>query len=138
MTVLKMTVLRFSQDKGVLAKGVSAKSSVMPKGKNTRGYWAQQCIWHSEHHSQQRRTFLQKPPSRTPLFLVPEGEQVLCIVHLGTSRYYMRSHKRWSLATLLHLCETLHFRSRQQERYKDVLTAMQYTLVPSCSALVEI
>ena len=32
--------------------------------------WAQQYIWHSERRSQERRTFLQNPPSKTPLFLV--------------------------------------------------------------------
>ena len=40
--------------------------------KSTQGYWAQQYIWHSERHSQERRIFLQKPPSKKPLFLVPE------------------------------------------------------------------
>ena len=39
----------------------------MPKeGNDTQGYWAQHYIWHSERHSQQRRTFLQKPPSENP------------------------------------------------------------------------
>ena len=61
---------------GVFAKGSSARSNVMPKEetKNTQGYWAQQCIWHSERHSQERCTFLQKPPSKNPLFLVPEKQ----------------------------------------------------------------
>ena len=27
---------------------------------------------HSQHHSQERRAFLQKPPSKDPLVLVPE------------------------------------------------------------------
>ena len=31
-----------------------------------QGYWAQQYIWHSERHSQDRRTFLQKPLVKTP------------------------------------------------------------------------
>ena len=66
----RVPILR-SQEKGVLAKGISAESSVTPKEtKKTPKYWAQQCIWHSEHHSQERRTFLQKPPSKKPLFLV--------------------------------------------------------------------
>ena len=47
-------------------------SSVTPKEtKNTQGCWGQQYIWHSEHHSQERRIFLHKPPSKSPLFLVP-------------------------------------------------------------------
>ena len=53
-----------TQKRGVLAKGVSAESSVTPKEtKNTQRYWAQQLTWHSEHHCQERHTFLQKPPS---------------------------------------------------------------------------
>ena len=60
-----------NQEKGVLAKGVSAESSVTPKEtKNAQGYWAQQYIWHSERRSQERRTILQKPPSKNPLVLV--------------------------------------------------------------------
>ena len=52
--------------------GVSAESSVAPKKtKTTQGYWSQQ----SERHSQERRTFLQKPPSKHPLFFVPEIDQ---------------------------------------------------------------
>ena len=62
-----------NQEKGVLAKGVSAESSVtLKETKRSRGYWAQQHVWHSERHSQERRTFLQKPPSKNPLFLVPD------------------------------------------------------------------
>ena len=66
LTMCKMTL---NQEKGVLAKGVSVESSVTPKEtKNTRGHWAQQFIWHSERHSQERRIFWQKPPSKNPLF----------------------------------------------------------------------
>ena len=62
-----------NREKGVLAKGVSAGSSVTPKEtENTQRYWAQQYIGHWERHSQERRTFLQKPPSKNPLFSVPE------------------------------------------------------------------
>ena len=58
-----------NQEKGLLAKGVSAESSVTSKEtKNTRGYWAQQLIWHSERHGQERQIFLRKPPSKTPPF----------------------------------------------------------------------
>ena len=54
-----------NQEKGVLAKGVSAECNVTAKEtKTTQGYWPQQYIWHSERHSQERRTFLQKPPSK--------------------------------------------------------------------------
>ena len=54
-----------SQEKGVLAKGVFIESSVTPKKtKDTQGYWAQQCVWHLEPHSQERLTFLQKPLSK--------------------------------------------------------------------------
>ena len=69
-----------NQVKGVLAKGGgvfcrvqchvqdSVESSVTSKeAKNTQGYWAQQYVWHSERHSQEQRTFLQKPLLETPL-----------------------------------------------------------------------
>ena len=56
-----------SQEKGVLGKRVSGESSVTPKEtKNTQGYWAQQYIWYSERHSQERSILLQKPPSKSP------------------------------------------------------------------------
>ena len=56
-------LLKFrNQEKGVLAKGVSVESSVTPKEtKNIQGYWAQQYIWHSERHSQEKRTFCKNP-----------------------------------------------------------------------------
>ena len=38
---------------------------------NTQGYWARECIWHSERHSQERRTFLQTPFRKPPLFSMP-------------------------------------------------------------------
>ena len=61
------------QEKGVSAKGVSAESSVTAKrAESTQGCWTQQYIWHSECHSQERRTFLQKPPSKNLQFLAPE------------------------------------------------------------------
>ena len=63
-----------SQKGGVLAKGVSVESSATVKeAKVPPKYWAQQYIWHSERHSQERHTFLQKSPSRNPLFLDPDG-----------------------------------------------------------------
>ena len=50
-----------NREKGVLAKGVSAGSSVAQKEtKNTQGHWAQPYIWHSERHSQERRTLKKK------------------------------------------------------------------------------
>ena len=59
--------------KGVLAKGVSAESSVTPKEtKSIQGYWAQQYIWHSERHSQERCTFCKNPLLKNPLLLVPD------------------------------------------------------------------
>ena len=63
-----------NQEKGVLAKGVSVESSVTAKEtKSTQGYWAQRYIWHSERHSQERPAYLEKTPSKNPLFLVPEA-----------------------------------------------------------------
>ena len=58
-----------NREKGVLyQRGVSAGSSVLPKEtKSTQGSWAQQ-----QRHSQERRTFLQKPPSKNRLFSVPD------------------------------------------------------------------
>ena len=62
-----------NQEKGVLAKGVSAESSVTPRRtKKYPAYWAQQYLYHSERHSQERRIFLQKPPSKNLFFLVPD------------------------------------------------------------------
>ena len=55
------------REKGVLAKGVFAESSVTPKKTKTiQGHWAKQCIWHSERHSQERGTILQSPLLKTP------------------------------------------------------------------------
>ena len=52
-----------NQEEGVLAKGVSAESSVVSKGtNNTQGYWAQQYICHLERHSQERRIFFANAP----------------------------------------------------------------------------
>ena len=66
----------WKQEKGVLAKGVSADSSVTAKEtKNTQRYWPQQYLWRSVRHSQERRTFLQQPPSKNPLSLVPDQFQ---------------------------------------------------------------
>ena len=63
----KLSSLR-NQEKGVLAKGVSTESRVTPKDtNNTRGHWAQQYIWHSQRHGQERRASLQKPPSKKAL-----------------------------------------------------------------------
>ena len=56
-----------NQEKGVLAKGVSVESSVTAKeAKNSQGHWPQQYIWHSEHHSQERRMFCKNPLPKTP------------------------------------------------------------------------
>ena len=94
-----------NQDKGVLATGVSAASSVMRKTtKTTQGYWSQKYIWHSGHHSQERCTHLQNPPSRNPLFVVPEkpffffassvssSQPVICVPK-RTHRGFGRTHR---------------------------------------------
>ena len=62
--------------KGGLAKMVSTAFSVAPKKtKTTQGSWTWQCIWHSERDSQERRTFLRKPPSKIPLVLGPDNSR---------------------------------------------------------------
>ena len=74
LSVLVCHLLSFffsSQRKGALAKGVSAGSGVTSKkSEHCQGYSAQQYFGHLEHHIQERRICLQKPPSKTPLFLV--------------------------------------------------------------------
>ena len=66
--------------RGFWQMGVSAGSSVAPKKtKAIQGDWAQQSIWHSERHSQERRPFLQKHPSKTPLFLAPDTRAHQCL-----------------------------------------------------------
>ena len=62
-----------NQEKGVFSKGGFCRVQCHSKGnKRYWGYWAQQYIWQSERHSQKRRIFSQKHPSKNPLFLVPE------------------------------------------------------------------
>ena len=61
--------------KGVLAKGVSAESSVTPKeAEKIHGYWAQQYILALRAPQPREAYILQKKPSKNPLFLVPEFE----------------------------------------------------------------
>ena len=56
---------------------------------------AQQYIGHLERHSQERRTSLQKPPSKKPLFLVPDSYRRI------TSESYGRDSNHWrSLAVI--------------------------------------
>ena len=56
-----------SQEKGVLAKGVSVETSVTAKEtKNTQGCWPQQYIWHSERHSREKGAFCKNPLLKTP------------------------------------------------------------------------
>ena len=71
---------RKTKKRGVLAKGVSVESIVTAKEtKSAQGYWAQQYIWHSERHSQERRTFCKNPlQQKKNLLLVPE----LCGFHI--------------------------------------------------------
>ena len=50
---------------GPLSRNVfrSSESNVTPEEtRNTQGYWAKQLIWHSEHHCQEKHTFLQTTP----------------------------------------------------------------------------
>ena len=69
-------------------KGGFSKAKAMPKKtKTTKGYGTQQYIWGSERHGQERCAFLQKPPSRSPLFLVPEIYAVNCKLVLEYLRY---------------------------------------------------
>ena len=59
--------------KGVSATGVFAESCVTRKEtKSTGGIGPSGTFWHSERHSQERRTSLQKPPSKNSLFLIPD------------------------------------------------------------------
>ena len=61
--------------KGGFSKGGFCRVECHTQGsKKTQKDWAQQCIWHSERRSQERRIFFQKPPSKKPLFLVPEKQ----------------------------------------------------------------
>ena len=80
-----------NQEKGVLAKGVSVESSVTAKAtESTQGCWPQQYIWHSERHSQERRTFCKNPLLKPPLFLVPKGSRLAegCFFPQGCSQHF--------------------------------------------------
>ena len=60
--------------KGGFSKGVSVESSVTSEEtKSTQGCWPQQYIWHSERHSQERRTFCGSPLLKTPFSWSPEN-----------------------------------------------------------------
>ena len=74
-----------NQEKEVLAKGVSAESSVTPKEpKNIQGYWAQLYLWHSEHHSQERRTLCKNPFLKPPFsWLLRSGQLVMSSLENG-------------------------------------------------------
>ena len=58
--------------KGGFSKGGFCSPQCHTPGNRTYGYWAQQDIWYSDHHSQERRAFLQKPRSKSPHFFVPD------------------------------------------------------------------
>ena len=59
--------------KGVLANGVSVESRCHAQGNKKYLRIAQQNVWHSERHSQERRTFFaNKNPSNKTLFFVPD------------------------------------------------------------------
>ena len=53
--------------KGGFSKGSFCRAQRHGQGsKNIQGYWPQQYIWHSESHSQERRTFCKNPLLKTP------------------------------------------------------------------------
>ena len=69
-----------NKEKGVLEKGFSVESSVATKEiKNTQRYWPQQYMWHSERHSQERRTFCKNPLLKPSFswFLIQAGPFLL-------------------------------------------------------------
>ena len=75
-----------NHEKGVLAKGVSAESSVTPKEtENNQGYWARECIWHSERRSQERRKIFAKKPllEKALLYSPPTLFFLFNSTHLG-------------------------------------------------------
>ena len=61
-------------------RGHSVKHS-LTKRTNTQAYWAQQCMWNSERHSQQSCTFLQNPCPKKDL----RGSRIirLCVLLLA-------------------------------------------------------
>ena len=62
-----LELLSNAKDYKVLAKGGFCRVQCHAQGdRKYQGYWAQQYVWHSERHSQERHIFLQKPPSKTP------------------------------------------------------------------------
>ena len=74
-------VLSGTKKRVFLAKGVSVAYSVTAKEtKNSQGYWPQQYIWHSERHSQERRTFFKNPLLKPPfpwLLILPFATKTL-------------------------------------------------------------
>ena len=89
----------------------------------TRKHWIQQCIWHSEHHGQERRTFLHNPLLKTPLnlnFLLLDS---LC----DTLRHFATLSNTWRhFATLPGLCS---------EHHKLVITRHKVSKVPGTVVL---
>ena len=76
-------VLR-NRKKGGFSKGGFCRVQCHGQGnKNTQGYWPQHYIWHSERHIQARRTFCKSPPSKNPLFLVPDVYVFLGVIPYG-------------------------------------------------------
>ena len=61
------------QERGVLAKGVSAESSVTPKEtRNIRGLLAPSSTFGTQSAKAKRGVYFAKPPSKSPLVLVPD------------------------------------------------------------------
>ena len=67
-----MVQISRSQEKGVLAKGVSAESSVTPKETKIPRGIGPSSTFGTQSATAERRTLWQKPHSKNPLFLVPE------------------------------------------------------------------
>ena len=107
--MLKMvsTTIR-NQEKGVLAKGVSAESSVTPeilgpkKQKMPKKTGLSSTFAHSERHRQKRRKCLQKAPSKDPLFLVPDTNTLLSDLHLQSGVAPANQTKERSVSWTFH------------------------------------
>ena len=70
-----------AKKKGGFGKGgfCSIQRHAQEKTKNTQDYWTQQCTWHSERHSEERRPFLQNHLLKFSSFLTDSS--CLCNGH---------------------------------------------------------
>ena len=90
----RSNTLCFSQEprKGGFSKGGFCRVQCHDQGnKYYQGYWPQQYIWHSERHSQERRTFCKNPLLKTPSswFLIQARKRhinINCLVRLLLGR----------------------------------------------------